>query len=275
MSDSERKYFSGNTVEQAVMQAARHYEVKPAEVVFKELKKKHGFLRKRRGVIIEVDPDAPTGSGDVQGSPGEVAEELDSETLSGQADQPGLEEEVSSPDAPTASETPPTPAWEVEIDEEVSAAAGKALDEIFEMSGLKLEYEISEGEGQLEIELWGDDQEILLEDRGNLLLGIQHLMPRLIRGICGRSAPCRVDSDDFHATHESELEDLALRVAGEVHERSQPRTLHPMNPAERRIIHVTLASNEDVDTESQGRGFYKRVTIRPVRRRPRGFDRYS
>ena len=48
-----------------------------------------------------------------------------------------------------------------------------------------------------------------------------------------------------------------------------------MNPAERRIIHLSLAEDPQLVTESEGRGFFKRVTIRPAMRRPRGFDRYS
>ncbi len=52
-------------------------------------------------------------------------------------------------------------------------------------------------------------------------------------------------------------------------------SLDPMNPAERRIIHLSLADDDEVVTESQGRGFFKRVSIRPARLRPRGFDRYN
>ena len=70
------------------------------------------------------------------------------------------------------------------------------------------------------------------------------------------------------------LERLAKEAAQEVLDRQRSRTLPPMNPAERRIIHVTLVDNKDVLTESQGKGFFKRVTISPAMRRPRGFDRY-
>jgi predicted RNA-binding protein Jag len=48
-----------------------------------------------------------------------------------------------------------------------------------------------------------------------------------------------------------------------------------MNPAERRIIHLSLADDDEVVTESQGRGFFKRVSIRPAKMRPRGFDNYN
>ena len=49
----------------------------------------------------------------------------------------------------------------------------------------------------------------------------------------------------------------------------------PLPPDERRIVHLTLADDPAVVTESQGNGYYKRVSIRPLRQRPRGFDRYS
>jgi spoIIIJ-associated protein len=74
---------------------------------------------------------------------------------------------------------------------------------------------------------------------------------------------------------EESLERLAHKVADEVKEEQRPRSLDPMNPAERRIIHLALAEDDEVVTESQGRGFFKRVSVRPVKRRPQGFDRYN
>ena len=159
--------------------------------------------------------------------------------------------------------------------EELIEAAGRGLKEILAFSKLDLEYEVTEGEDQLDIELRGPDRARLLEDRGNLILSIQHLLPRLVRGYTGRSIPCHVDSENYHETRRAELKVLAEEAAIEVKERQRSRTLPPMNPAERRIIHVTLADETEITTESQGRGFFKRVTISPAMRRPRGFDRYS
>jgi spoIIIJ-associated protein len=283
MSENERRYFSGNTLDQALMQAASHFGVRPDELAYKQLEKKHGFLRKRRGVIIEVDPEGPVSPAGEISEPAAQEPPPVVEAVSGVEPQEAeAVEEEGEEIEPTMGSDAQEPAQEHEprsravvLDDELLEAAGNALEEVLEVSGLNLEFEVSPGDGRLEIELWGDDKDLLLEDRGSQLLAIQHLVPRLIRGLCGRSAPCRVDADDFHASHESELQDLAIRVASEVRSRLEARTLHPMNPAERRIIHVTLADASDIDTESQGKGFYKRVTIRPVRIRPRGFDRYS
>jgi spoIIIJ-associated protein len=297
MNQNERRYFSGNTLEQALTQAASHFGVRPDELAYKQLEKKHGFLGKRRGIIIEVDPESPVlAAGEAPETASETPEErpgaatgvmpqkVEPAREAAEIDDVDIHEEVEpevevepkkESDRRESEHERADRSRAVVLDDELVEAAGYAVGEVVEVAGLDLEFEVSPGDGRLEIELWGDDKDALIDDRGSLLMAIQHLMPRLIRGLCGRSAPCRVDADNFHTNHESELQDLALRVAGEVRSSVEPRTLHPMNPAERRIIHVTLADDDDIDTESQGKGFFKRVTIRPVRRRPRGFDRYS
>jgi spoIIIJ-associated protein len=154
-------------------------------------------------------------------------------------------------------------------------AATKALERIFKLGELNLRAEVLQGEDRLEIEVWGEDQEQLLEDRGRLLLAVEHLLPRLIRGFTGESSPCRVDCDNFHEIRAEQLRDMAQRAASEVRDRDRSKTLPPMSPDERRIIHLTLTDDPAVETESQGNGLFKRVTVRPAgSRSSRGFDPY-
>ena len=299
-----RKYFSGNTLEIAVMQAARHHGLQPEEVAYRKIDKRHGFLKTRKSVVIEVDPNSPQTSPDeapaaeetrgfeehVEEAAGVATEEKSmspspavAEQVPGAAELPATveeEEPVSEPEP----ESSPEPEQVAELSdeeplpevstEEMMEAARRGLKDIMSFAKLELDVEVTEGEDQLDIELSGVDRERLVEDRGNLLLAIQHLLPRLIRGYTGRSIPCDVDSEEFHAGREIELRKLAEEAAKEVQDHQRPRTLPPMNPAERRIIHVTLADIKEIATESQGRGFFKRVTISPAQRRPKGFDRY-
>lgn len=309
-----RKYFSGKSLEIALMQAARHHGLQPEELAYRKIEKRHGFLKAPKGVVIEVDPESPreaSSAAMVEDTPPVVEEEAAMEVqvapdATAEPSPPAIEEapassqevdasddieepeEVKEPElvdepeareAPAKSESSSTDQDDYdykapEATEEFVQAARRGLQEIMGFAKLDLEVEVGKGEGQLEIELTGVDRDRLVEDRGNLLLAIQHLLPRLIRGYTGRSIPCHVDSQDFHASREIELKKMAEDAAQEVLDRQRPRTLPPMNPAERRIIHVTLADTNEVSTESQGKGFFKRVTISPAMRRPRGFDRY-
>jgi spoIIIJ-associated protein len=293
-----RKYFSGNSIDSALLQAARHHGLRPEEIAYRQIDKRHGFLRARKGVLIEVDPESPRKDPKAEilaasAPPASEPEGVDHAALAG-PEQEKVETAVeeSQPREAVVAEAEPEAqvklaeprggaASETETDvadddiEELIEAAQRGLEEILAFTKLDLEFEVNEGEDELEVELYGPDRARLLEDRGNLILSIQHLLPRFIRGYTGRSIPCHVDSENYHETRRKELKELAEEVAAEVRHKQRPRTLPPMNPAERRIIHVTLADEKDVTTESQGRGFFKRVTISPAMRRPRGFDRYN
>jgi spoIIIJ-associated protein len=59
MNDVKRRYFSGDTLQQALVQAANYFNLDPGYVAYRSLEKRHGFLKTRRKVMIEVDPDNP------------------------------------------------------------------------------------------------------------------------------------------------------------------------------------------------------------------------
>lgn len=56
----QRRFFTGDTVDQAVLEAAGYYGVSPESIAYEELEKRHGFVKRRRKVVIKVDPEAPT-----------------------------------------------------------------------------------------------------------------------------------------------------------------------------------------------------------------------
>lgn len=147
---------------------------------------------------------------------------------------------------------------------ELAEAAQEALDLLLDFIDVEAEAEFYRDGERLEVELWGPDDHVLLEDEGEVLLAIEHLLPRMLRGIYGDAMPVRVDCNDFHFQREERLRDLARRTAEDVRRRGRPRTLAELDPAERRIVHVTLAEVEDVETESIGDGFYKRLKVFPA-----------
>lgn len=146
---------------------------------------------------------------------------------------------------------------------ELAESAQEALDMLLEMTDVEAEAEFYRNEDRLEVELWGPDDHLLLQEDGQLLLAIEHLLPRMLRGIYGDAMAVRVDCNDFHVLREERLRELALRTADEVRRRGRPRTLDELDPAERRIVHLTLAEDPDVTTDSIGDGFLKRLKVVP------------
>ncbi len=293
MSGTKQRFFSGPSLEAALMRAARVYRAEPERLAYKKLEKRHGFLKIRRSVVIEVDPESPLKKDAHEA--GEAPVERSTRLPDAKAAPRGRPPQTPEVDRAPAETPRPVPeaAREPASDEEAEDAAAESpsegampdldtveaardgMERILEVTGLELESRVEPAEELVGVELRGADQELLVAQRGKLLLSIQHLLPRVIRGLAGRTAPCRVDSANFHDNRQRRLEELAERSASEVQRRGEPWTLEPMAPDERRIVHLALADNPDVVTESEGRGYFKRVQIRPVQNRPRGFDRYN
>ena len=256
-------FFSGETEARAVLAAANHMGVSPEDVVFVRVEKRHGFVKNRR-VVIRVDPSRVG-----EEATAESAEEIEVSTE--EAEAAVADEPVEQPEAaPVAEEEAPvetSPATDEPADddeEDLVEIAHAALEQLFELADVEVSAEIVYSDGRLEVEIEGVDQQLLIEDEGQVLLALQHLLPRVMYGKLGRIVPCRLDSVGYQRKKEERLRGLARRVAEEVAERGGTRTLRPMNPADRRIVHMALADDPDVETESQGSGYFKRVNIRYV-----------
>ncbi len=75
-----------------------------------------------------------------------------------------------------------------------------------------------------------------------------------------------IDTEHYRRKREETLEALANRIAAKVEKTGRNKTLEPMNPYERRIIHSTLQKNKNVETFSVGEEPNRKVVIKNVAR---------
>ncbi len=275
----ERQFFSGNTLEQAILAAGRHYNLDLERVAYKLRDKKHGFLNMRRRVVIEVDPASPERPKDTQIerdlSASVVGEHEPMRSRSEQASRDPLEdrETPTQPRATQRLERRHGSSWrgvepslvggnrgDNETDVELDAVES-AIEELSKLVDMDLLPSIRRGDKGLDIELSGPECSILREDGGSGLGAIEHLLPRMARGLSGHGVACRVDSEGFCEAHEEELQRLARRTAEDVRRERRAKRLGLMNPAERRLVHLALVDDSSVRTESEGEGFLKRVRV--------------
>jgi spoIIIJ-associated protein len=177
-------------------------------------------------------------------------------------------------DAPQAEVTPAAPAGPRgpaqgrasaepgAMDEEAFTAVEATLTELLGAAGLLVETRRRPGEEML-FELIGDDVEPLLANRGEGLNGLEVLTGRIASKRIGRPVYPRLDAEGFRAHQKESLEELALRSANEAKRTHSPQLLPPLSPGERRLVHLALAQDPEVETESEGDGFLKRVAVRP------------
>jgi spoIIIJ-associated protein len=148
------------------------------------------------------------------------------------------------------------------MDEEAFTAVEATLTELLGAAGLLVETRRRPAAEML-FELIGDDVEPLLANRGEGLNGLEVLTGRIASKRIGRPVYPRLDAEGFRAHQKESLEELALRSANEAKRTHSPQLLPPLSPGERRLVHLALAQDPEVETESEGDGFLKRVAVRP------------
>jgi spoIIIJ-associated protein len=120
----------------------------------------------------------------------------------------------------------------------------------------------------------GRDGGIVIGRRGQTLDAIEHLMNRIaLRESLSNPTRVRIDVEGYRERRQESLEQLARRLADKAKATGRVVTLNPMSPRDRRVIHITLQSDEDVTTWSQGEGHFRRLLIGPRDERRQGRQR--
>ncbi len=113
------------------------------------------------------------------------------------------------------------------------------------------------------IDLTGEDSGLLIGRRGQTLQALQLLVNLMVRQEYGDGVRVLLDVESYRQRREASLRDMAAKVADRVVQTGRSITLEPMSPADRRIIHVSLADHETVSTQSMGEGEERKVTVLP------------
>ena len=114
------------------------------------------------------------------------------------------------------------------------------------------------------IDLAGEDSGLLIGRRGQTLQALQFLVNLIVRKQF-EGVRVMLDVENYRQRRESQLRDMATKVAERVAQTNRSITLEPMPPADRRIIHTSLTDHPEVSTESTGEGEGRKVTIMPTR----------
>ncbi len=109
------------------------------------------------------------------------------------------------------------------------------------------------------------DSSILLGENGQNLIALHLLVKRIAeRRFPEDAAPFLLDINDYQLHRIEEIKERARMSAQRVRYFKKEVVMHPMSAYERRIVHVALAEDPDVRTESIGEGEARRVAIRPT-----------
>lgn len=138
------------------------------------------------------------------------------------------------------------------------------LGELFGKMGIEAELEFQDEDERLKINVNTKSSGMIIGRRGETLDSLQFLTGLVVNRNNTTYRKIIIDTENYRKKREETLQNLANRIAAKVEKTGRNKTLEPMNPYERRIIHSTLQKNKNVETFSVGEEPNRKVVIKSL-----------
>ena len=146
---------------------------------------------------------------------------------------------------------------------EICSKSELLLNSIFESAGFEVTASASESELGCVLMIEGADSGLLLNQGGELLDALQQILNQAYGRTLPKGQRIVCDADNYRAARESELRAMAEHAARQVRATAAAFVFGPMDSSERRVIHLALAEEADLVTESIGEGNSRRLRVAP------------
>jgi spoIIIJ-associated protein len=143
--------------------------------------------------------------------------------------------------------------------------AKEMTKELLDRMGVRAEVEGFLKEGDLYLEIRGDQEGILIGRHGRTLEALQMLVSRMVNKRLKGAMRVILDIDDYRKRRAESMAQMALRLGEEAKRTGHSQVAELLSAYDRRIIHLTLRDDPLLKTESIGEGELKRVRIIPVK----------
>ncbi|MCD8198661.1 MAG: protein jag [Phascolarctobacterium sp.] len=149
------------------------------------------------------------------------------------------------------------------VNEEAVSKARDFLQQVFNAMKIEVVMEkfIKKSDGSVTFKLHGDDMGILIGKHGQTLDSLQYLTNLVANKNSTDRVRIIIDVENYRTRRVETLSRLAVRLADKVKRNGEKVALEPMNPHERKIIHMTLQGDSRVVTSSEGEEPLRHVVI--------------
>lgn len=156
--------------------------------------------------------------------------------------------------------------------ESLTPRLNEFLAPVLKHAGFNLQYELRSAENphpevenpEVTVNFSGEDVDLLLENRAELLLALEHLSMEAMRLPAEDHSLISFDANDYRLLRVEELRMSALAAAEKVKRTRVPFHFNPMSSRERRVIHLALRDEKELRSESLGVGPARAVVIVPA-----------
>lgn len=133
---------------------------------------------------------------------------------------------------------------------------------VFNKLGIEIEIEsVRETPENYIISIKSNLKSFIIGKRGKNIDSFQFIINLLLSKVLKKNKRLLIDIDGYRERRKLLLQKLARNIANRVATTGKSILMEPLNPYERRIVHLELEKDKRVTTESEGEGLYKRVRI--------------
>jgi spoIIIJ-associated protein len=141
--------------------------------------------------------------------------------------------------------------------------AKRTLEEILALIPVEATIVAGRGERRITLRIQGDRSGLLIGRKGKTLDALQFLVNKIVSKALDKKIDVVIDSENYRRRREDSLTQLALKMGDKAKRIKKSVTTNPMNPHDRRLVHLALKDDELLETRSRGEGLMKRVVIIP------------
>lgn len=172
-------------------------------------------------------------------------------------------EEVSAPEEEQPVSEPVQPVSGT-VEEQAAEMVKDILQHVLEGMGDEAEVVVrSASDGQVVLDLVGGETAVLVGKHGQTINALQYLVGIIVNRRLSEQVRIVLDAEGYRNRREETLRSQALYLASKVKESGQEAVLEPLQAHERRIVHLALVDDPDVETYSEGDGSERHVVISP------------
>ena len=143
------------------------------------------------------------------------------------------------------------------------ALAKESLEGLLALIPVNTTVTAQQSDGKINLSIEGDTSGLLIGRKGKTLDAIQFLMNKIVGKKLDRKVRVVVDSENYRQRRIESLTQLAHKLGEKAKRAKKAVSTSPLNPHDRRIVHLALKKENGLDTRSRGEAILKKVIIIP------------
>lgn len=226
-----------------------------------------GLIRKKAHIraavkSLDLESVADDPGKTVVSSPEAPVVEEKAEKANGKETSPTEDTSSAKPEIKEKNKKPSVPPKApVEIKAESVEVVRQQLEELLQHMGFPSEVTADLDGGTVRCKVGEEHEEALTEQEGKIIDSLQYILRKLAARKVEEKIRLSIDIGQFREKRKVELMERAKELAAMVKEDGKTQAIPPLNPSERRVVHVALQDDKDIRSRSVGDGLFKKILI--------------